>query len=203
MSALLERPAVVRVRAALTAAGSTAAVIALADTARTAQDAADSVGVELGAIVKSLVFAVDGRAVMALVAGDRRCDTAVLAHALGIAGKVGRADADVVRQATGFTIGGVPPIAHVQPIAMAIDASLARFEAIYAAAGHPHCVFATSLYQGAVIMTHRDGLAQGFRQGAWGVAMRGIASPAQRCPKALESRRLGRPCGPSEGVGRS
>ena len=145
MSALLERPAVVRVRAALAAAGSAAEVIVLADTARTAQDAADSVGVELGAIVKSLVFAVDGRAVMALVAGDRRCDTAALARALGLDGTIGRADADMVRDATGFTIGGVPPIAHAQPVAVLIDASLARFDTLYAAAGHPHCVFATSL----------------------------------------------------------
>ena len=145
MSALLERPAVVRVRAALTAAGSAAEVIALADTARTAQDAADSVCVELGAIVKSLVFAVDGRAVMALVAGDRRCDTAALARVLGLDGKVGRADADTVRDATGFTIGGVPPIAHTRPLPTAIDASLGRFATVYAAAGHPHCVFGTSL----------------------------------------------------------
>ncbi len=144
MSALLERPAVVRVRAALTAAGSTAEIIALADTARSAQDAARSVGVELGAIVKSLVFAVDSRAVMALVAGDRRCDTAALARALGLDGKVGRADADMVREATGFTIGGVPPIAHTTPLATAIDASLGRFAIVYAAAGHPHCVFGTS-----------------------------------------------------------
>jgi prolyl-tRNA editing enzyme YbaK/EbsC (Cys-tRNA(Pro) deacylase) len=144
MNEFLDRPAVRRVREALAAAGSGAEIIALAKTARTAADAAASVGVELGAIVKSLVFTAQGRPVMALVAGDRRCDTAVLAHALGIAGKVGRADADVVRQATGFTIGGVPPIAHAQDVAVAIDASLARFEAIYAAAGHPHCVFATS-----------------------------------------------------------
>ncbi len=144
MSALLERPAVVRVRAALTAAGSTAEIIALADTARSAQDAARSVGVELGAIVKSLVFAVDSRAVMALVAGDRRCDTAALARALGLDGKVGRADADMVREATGFTIGGVPPIAHTTPLATAIDASLGRFAIVYTAAGHPHCVFGTS-----------------------------------------------------------
>ena len=144
MSALLERTAVERVRAALAAAGSTAEIIALADTARTAQDAARSVGVELGAIVKSLVFAVDGRAVMALVAGDRRCDTAALARALGLDGTVGRADADMVREATGFTIGGVPPIAHATPLATAIDASLGRFATVYAAAGHPHCVFGTS-----------------------------------------------------------
>ena len=144
MSALLERPAVVRVRAALAAAGSTAEIIALADTARSAQDAARSVGVELGAIVKSLVFAVDGRAVMALVAGDRRCDTAALARALGLDGTIGRADADLVREATGFTIGGVPPIAHATPLPTAIDASLGRFATVYAAAGHPHCVFGTS-----------------------------------------------------------
>ena len=145
MSALLERPAVMRVRVALAAAGSAAEVIALADTARSAQDAAESVGVELGAIVKSLVFAIDGRAVMALVAGDRRCDTAALARALGLDGKVGRADADMVRDATGFTIGGVPPVAHPAPLATAIDASLGRFETVYAAAGHPHCIFGTSL----------------------------------------------------------
>ncbi len=144
MSALLERPAVKRVRAALAAAGSTAEIIALADTARSARDAAESVGVELGAIVKSLVFAVDGRAVMALVAGDRRCDTAALARALGLDGTIGRADADMVRDATGFTIGGVPPIAHTTPLATAIDASLGRFATVYAAAGHPHCVFGTS-----------------------------------------------------------
>ncbi len=145
MSAFLERPAVKRVREALAAAGSEAEVIALAGTARSAADAAASVGVELGAIVKSLVFTAGGRPVMALVAGDRRCDTAVLAHALGIEGKLGRADADAVRQATGFTIGGVPPIAHAEGIAVLIDASLARFETLYAAAGHPHCVFATSV----------------------------------------------------------
>ena len=144
MSALLERPAVKRVRAALAAAGSTAEIIALADTARSARDAAESVGVELGAIVKSLVFAVDGRAVMALVAGDRRCDTAALVRALGLDGTIGRADADMVRDATGFTIGGVPPIAHTTPLATAIDASLGRFATVYAAAGHPHCVFGTS-----------------------------------------------------------
>ncbi len=134
-----------RVREALAAAGSAAEVISLADTARSAQDAAESVGVELGAIVKSLVFAIDGRAVMALVAGDRRCDTAALARALGLDGKVGRADADMVRAATGFTIGGVPPVAHAAPLPTAIDASLGQFETVYAAAGHPHCVFATSV----------------------------------------------------------
>ena len=134
-----------RVRAALAAAGSPAEVVALTGTARSAEDAAASVGAPLGAIVKSLVFAAAGRAVMALVSGDRRCDTAALAVALGVAGEVGRADADLVRETTGFTIGGVPPFAHATSLPTAIDAGLDRFETVYAAAGHPHCVFATSV----------------------------------------------------------
>jgi len=143
--ALLDRPAVRRVRAALAAAGSAARVMVLAETARSAGDAAASIGCPLGAIVKSLVFVIDGRAVMALVAGDRRCDTRALGAALGLAGAVGRADADAVRAATGYTIGGVPPLAHATRLPTAIDASLGRFATVYAAAGHPHCVFPTSL----------------------------------------------------------
>ena len=142
---LLDRPAVKRVRDALAAAGSTATVIELAETARTAADAAASLGVEQGAIVKSLVFAVEGRAVMALVAGDRRCDLQALGQALGLSGKIGRADADLVHAATGYSIGGVAPLGHPAPLPLVIDASLGRFAAVYAAAGHPHCVFATTL----------------------------------------------------------
>ncbi len=63
----------------------------------------------------------------------------------GLDGKVGRADADLVREATGYTIGGVPPFAHARPLPTAIDAGLARFDVVYAAAGHPHCVFRTSV----------------------------------------------------------
>ena len=151
MSALLDRPAVKRLRDALAAAGSTATVIELSTTARTAADAAASLGVEPGAIVKSLVFAAPGKAVMALVAGDRRCDTAALGRALGIAGKVGRADADLVRSATGYSIGGVAPLGHPSPLPLVIDASLGRFATVYAAAGHPQCVFATSLEELAAL----------------------------------------------------
>ena len=105
-----------------------------------------SIGTPLGSIVKSLVFTVGGTPVMALVAGDRRCDTAALAGALGRGeGRVRRADADAVRDATGFAIGGVAPVAHEAQLPVAIDASLGRFETVYAAAGHPHCVFATTL----------------------------------------------------------
>jgi len=141
---LLERPAVKRVAETLASAGSTAQVLVLADTARTAQDAASSLGCELGAIVKSLVFAIAGQPVMALVAGDRQCDTKVLPAALGMTGKVKRADADVVREITGFSIGGVAPVGHLTALPLVIDQSLARFDKVYAAAGHPHCVFATT-----------------------------------------------------------
>ena len=141
----LAHPAVRRVQAALAEAGSQAEVIALSLTARSAEDAAASIGTPLGSIVKSLVFTVAGTPVMALVAGDRRCDPKALGQALGRAGKVRRADADAVRAATGFSIGGVAPLAHETALPIAIDASLGRFETVYAAAGHPHCVFATSL----------------------------------------------------------
>ena len=142
---MLETPSVARVRAALAAAGSPAKVVALATTARSAQDAASSVGCPLGAIVKSLVFRIGDAAVMALVAGDRQCDTAKLPGVLELAGKVVRADADFVRRTTGFAIGGVAPFGHPAPLPTAIDASLGRFQAIYAAAGHPNCVFETTL----------------------------------------------------------
>ncbi len=82
---------------------------------------------------------------MALVAGDRRCDLQALGQALGLSGKIGRADADLGHAATGYSIGGVAPLGHPAPMPLVIDASLARFEAVYAAAGHPHCVFATTL----------------------------------------------------------
>jgi prolyl-tRNA editing enzyme YbaK/EbsC (Cys-tRNA(Pro) deacylase) len=149
----IDNPSVQRVREALRAAGSGAEILALAETARTAQDAVDSIGCALGAIVKSLVFRIgdrsDGRAVIALVAGDRRCDTkalaSVFATGLGMGGKCKRADADLVRAATGFAIGGVAPLAYPSALPTAVDASLGRFDCLYAAAGHPYCVFPTSL----------------------------------------------------------
>ena len=112
----LDHPAVRRVREALREKGSRAEIIELETTARTAEDAARSLGVEVGAIVKSLVFTIDGDPVMALVAGDRRCDTRALGPAFGRSGLVVRADADRVRQATGFVIGGVGPHSPPAPV---------------------------------------------------------------------------------------
>jgi prolyl-tRNA editing enzyme YbaK/EbsC (Cys-tRNA(Pro) deacylase) len=141
----LRSASVRRVQEALASAGSAARVIELAGTARTAQDAAAGVGCELGQIVKTLVFSIGGRLVSALVAGDRRCDPDALAAGLGLEGRVERADAGAVRAETGFAIGGVAPVGQRRPLPTAIDASLARFATVYAAAGHPHCVFATSV----------------------------------------------------------
>ena len=143
----LAHPGVRRVQAALAAKGSRAEVIELQATARSAQDAALALGVALGAIVKSLVFTLDGAPVLALVAGDRRCATQALPGAFGRTGLVLRADADRVRAVTGFPIGGVAPLGHPQPLPTAIDDSLGRFEAVYAAAGHPHCVFPTTVLE--------------------------------------------------------
>ena len=133
----LRHPAVQRVQAALRERRSAADVVELTETARTAEDAARALGVEVGAIVKSLVFLIDGAPVMALVAGDRRCDTRALPAAFARTGLVLRADADKVREATGFAIGGVAPIAHPRPLPTVVDDSLNRFETVYAAAGHP------------------------------------------------------------------
>lgn len=144
MSALASA-SVGRVRAALAAAGSTAEVVELAATARSAQDAAKALGCPLGAIVKSLVFTIGGQPVLALVSGDRQADPDALPTALGLDGTARRADAGTVRAATGFAIGGVAPLGHPAPLPTAIDGSLGRFELVWAAAGHPHCVFATRL----------------------------------------------------------
>ena len=143
MSAPLASASVGRVAAALAAHGLEDRIQELAQTARTAEDAARACGVPVGAIVKSLVFLVGEQPVLALVAGDRRCDPAVLPAALGLAGEPARCPATVVRAVTGFAIGGVAPVGHLTPLPTALDPSLARFARLYAAAGHPHCVFAT------------------------------------------------------------
>lgn len=147
-AAILGNASVKRVREALLARGAGERVIALDGAARTAAEAAAALGCEVGAIVKSLVFAKDGQAVMALVAGDRQCDVAALGRALGLETAPGqeltRADADLVRRATGFAIGGVSPLGHAEKLPIAVDASLTRFPRLHAAAGHPHAVFPLS-----------------------------------------------------------
>ncbi|MFN7123371.1 MAG: YbaK/EbsC family protein [Hydrogenophaga sp.] len=116
----------------------------LEDAARTAQQAADALGVALGQIAKSIVFRrkSDGVAVLVVTSGDLRVDEKkVQAIVCAEGGKLGRADADFVKSATGFSIGGVSPLAHATPVVTLIDAQLFRFDTIWAAAGHPHAVF--------------------------------------------------------------
>ncbi len=102
--------------------------------------AAEAIGTTLGSIVKSLIFVADGKVVLALVAGDKRASTEKLTDALGADG-VRIANADEVREQTGYAIGGVPPVAHTEPLTTVIDQSLSRFETVYAAAGSPRAIF--------------------------------------------------------------
>ncbi|NQU59173.1 MAG: YbaK/EbsC family protein [Rhodospirillales bacterium] len=141
----LKNASVKKVRKALLDAGFNDTVIELDETAKTAKDAAKSTGAELGAIVKSLVFIVGEQPVMALIAGDHQCKTENLPRALNLEGDVSKASADDVKAATGFTIGGCAPVAHQTELPIVIDVSLKRFETLYAAAGHSHCVFPTTV----------------------------------------------------------
>ena len=111
----------------------------LDDAARTAQQAADALGIELGQIAKSIVFRrkSDESAVLVVTSGDRRVDEKKVE---ALVGKVGRADAEFVKARTGFSIGGVSPFAHATPPVILIDRELFRFGDIWAAAGHPHAV---------------------------------------------------------------
>ena len=129
-----------RVRAALDAASLQCTIRTLPDSTRTAVEAAAAVGCSVGEIAKSLVFRAGDRAVVAVMSGDNRLDPARLAAVLGE--EVGRADAAFVRAATGFAIGGVPPLGYVTPIDVFMDTDLFRFDRIWAAAGSPFSVFA-------------------------------------------------------------
>jgi prolyl-tRNA editing enzyme YbaK/EbsC (Cys-tRNA(Pro) deacylase) len=110
------------------------------DGTKTAADAAAAIGVDVGQIVKSLIFAVDGEVVLAYVSGSNQLDEARLAAAAGGA-KCSRVDADTVRQVTGFPIGGVPPFGHETPLRAFIDPDLLGYDEVWAAAGTWHDVF--------------------------------------------------------------
>jgi prolyl-tRNA editing enzyme YbaK/EbsC (Cys-tRNA(Pro) deacylase) len=139
---LTELPAAARrVQATLAAAGSQATVIELPDSARTAEEAAAAVGCPVGAIVKSLVFRgeASGGLWLILASGSNRVHEKRLGRLLG--DPLVRADADAVRAATGYAIGGVPPLAHATALPAVMDEALLGYEAVWAAAGTPRCVF--------------------------------------------------------------
>jgi prolyl-tRNA editing enzyme YbaK/EbsC (Cys-tRNA(Pro) deacylase) len=129
-----------RVSRALQDARHLHAPVMLDGAARTAQEAADALGVQLGQIAKSIIFKrkEDGVAVLVVTSGDRRVDEKKVA---ALVGKLGRADAEFVKSHTGFTIGGVSPVAHLHPPVTLLDQDLWRFDVLWAAAGHPHGVF--------------------------------------------------------------
>lgn len=134
-------PSAQRVQDALDALRLDCQVIELAIAARTSQQAADALGVAVGQIAKSLIFraADSGRAVLVIAAGDRRVDEARIQAQLGE--PIVRAEPAFVREASGFAIGGVAPVAHAGPMLTFVDASLRRFDHVWAAGGTPHCVF--------------------------------------------------------------
>lgn len=110
---------------------------------RTAVDAALAIGVDLGQIVKSVVFCVDGEVVVALVSGTNRLDEGKLASAAG-GERAWREDADTVREATGFPAGGVPPFGHREPLRVFVDNDLLQYDEVWAAAGTPRVNFAVA-----------------------------------------------------------
>lgn len=139
-----EKAAVKRVINALHEHGLKSEVHVLSDSARTAQEAATALGIEVGQIASSLIFKLaDESPLLIITSGRHRVDTDLVAKTLGIE-KLGRVDADYVKEKSGFSIGGVAPIGWVSPATIVIDLALNDYEVVWAAAGHPHAVYPTS-----------------------------------------------------------
>jgi len=137
-------PSAERVQAALVALGSTAIVREMPGSTRTAEEAAKACGCQVGAIVKSLIFrgATSGQGILVLTSGSNRVHEKRLGRLLGE--KLDRADPEFVRAATGYAIGGVPPVGHATPMRVVMDRDLQGFPDIWAAAGTPAAVFPTT-----------------------------------------------------------
>ena len=140
MENILEKEPIKRVQEFINQFNPQLKVLVLDTTARTAKDAAESLGCEVGAIVKSLVFRADDTFLICLVAGDKRCSLNKLKKIISKK-DVCMANADEVKVNTGFSIGGVAPIAHLKKLNILIDKSLSRFKNVFAAAGHPNSIF--------------------------------------------------------------
>ena len=146
MEDLLTKEPVRRVQELIKKFDNNLKVSVLETTARTAKDAANSLKCEVGAIVKSLLFRADSSFLICLIAGDRRCSINKLKKILQKR-DVCMANADEVKEKTGFSIGGVAPIAHIKKLNILIDKSLSRFQNVFAAAGHPNSIFKIEYYQ--------------------------------------------------------
>ena len=146
MENLLNKESVQRVVKALNNFDASLKVEVLNSSARTAKDAAISLKCEVGAIVKSLLLRTENNFVLCLVSGDRRCSLNKVKKILNLK-DVSMANAEQVKNQTGFSIGGVSPVAHLNPNKVIIDTSLSRYEHVYAAAGHPNTIFKISYKQ--------------------------------------------------------
>ena len=145
MDGVLEKAAVKRVIAALLEHGCAGQIKVLSDSARTAAEAASALGIEVGQIASSLIFKLpDGSPLLVITSGRHRVDTDLVASNLGIE-KLGRVDADYVKEQSGFSIGGVSPLGWIsKPEIILIDEALNDYDIVWAAAGHPHAVYPTS-----------------------------------------------------------
>ena len=140
---LLEKEPVKRAEKSIKEYNNDMSVIVLDSSAKTAIEAASSLGCEVGAIVKSLLFKTENTFTLFLVSGDKKASLNKIKKTLNIK-DASMASPDDVKNVTGYTIGGVSPVGHLNKIEIFIDHSLARFENLYAAAGHPNCVFKTN-----------------------------------------------------------
>jgi prolyl-tRNA editing enzyme YbaK/EbsC (Cys-tRNA(Pro) deacylase) len=145
MENVLQNPSVQRVTAKLKELGITGEVHVLSDSARTAQEAADALGILVGQVASSIVFKLDDESpLLVITSGRHRVDTKLVAEKLGIA-KLHRVDADYVKEKSGFSIGGVSPLGWIsKPEIILIDEALSDYDVVWAAAGHPHAVYPTT-----------------------------------------------------------
>ena len=147
MENVLLNPSVQRVTAKLKELGVTGEVHVLSDSARTAQEAADALGILVGQVASSIVFKLpDDSPLLVITSGRHRVDTELVAKNLGIE-KLHRVDADYVKERSGFSIGGVSPVGLISPATILIDEALNDYEIVWAAAGHPHSVYPTTYSQ--------------------------------------------------------
>ena len=152
MEEVLNNPSVIRVTALLKELGCSGEVTILSDSARTALDAANALGIEVGQVASSIVFKLpSGNPLLVITSGRHRVDTDLVAKNLGVE-KLHRADADFVKNASGFSIGGVSPVGWVnKPEIILIDQALNDYDVAWAAAGHPHSVYPTSFEELACV----------------------------------------------------
>ena len=156
MEDLLNKESVQKVVKVLSNFDDSLRVEVLNSSARTAKDAAISLNCEDGAIVKSLLLRTEGNFILCLVAGDKRCSLNKVKKILNMK-DVSMADADQVKSQTGFSIGGVSPVAHLNKIKILIDSSFSRYESVYAAAGHPNSIFKINYKQ---LIKHTEGIEE-------------------------------------------